>query len=86
MRNITVCIPDDVYLRARVWAAERDASLSSVVRYLLETLPGIKRSASAFPLAMPNSAPPAPNAATSAPAPSASTPAALASNPANSAF
>jgi hypothetical protein len=54
MRNITVCIPDDAYLRARIWAAERDTSVSAVVRYLLETLPGIKRSASAFPLAMPN--------------------------------
>ena len=63
MRNITVCIPDDAYLRARVWAAERDTSISAVVRYLLETLPGIKRSASAFPVSKPNPAAPTPNAA-----------------------
>src|ERR1017187_9730577 len=49
MRNITVTIPDDAYRRARVWAAERDTSLSAVVKYLLETMPGIKRSAIAFP-------------------------------------
>jgi hypothetical protein len=75
MRNITVCIPDDAYLRARVWAAERDTSISAVVRYLLETLPGIKRSASAFPISNPVSKP---NAAAPAPAPSAATSAASA--------
>ena len=37
MRNITVTIPDDVYRRARIWAAERDTSVSAVVKYLLET-------------------------------------------------
>jgi hypothetical protein len=72
MRNITVCIPDDAYHRARVWAAERDTSVSAVVRYLLETLPGIKRSASAFPVAKPDSAAPAPSAASSTSAASAS--------------
>jgi predicted CopG family antitoxin len=49
MRNITVTIPDDVYRRARIWAAERDTSVSAVVKYLLETMPGIKRSNLAFP-------------------------------------
>jgi predicted CopG family antitoxin len=49
MRNITVTIPDDVYRRARVWAAERDTSVSAVVKYLLETMPGIKRSNLSFP-------------------------------------
>ena len=49
MRNITVTIPDDVYLRARIWAAEHDTSVSAVVKYLLETLPGIRRSELAFP-------------------------------------
>jgi hypothetical protein len=49
MRNITVTIPSDSYLRARVWAAEHGTSLSAVVRYLLETLPGTPRAASAFP-------------------------------------
>ena len=51
MKNITVIVGDDVYRRARVWAAERDASLSEVVRYLLETLPGIRHAAKAFPAA-----------------------------------
>jgi hypothetical protein len=49
MRNITVTIPDDAYRRARIWAAERDTSVSAVVKYLLETLPGINRSNLAFP-------------------------------------
>jgi hypothetical protein len=49
MKNITVTIPDDSYRRARVWAAQHDTSISAVVRYLLETMPGIKRANSAFP-------------------------------------
>jgi len=49
MRNITVAISDDAYRRARVWAAQRDTSLSAVVKHLLETLPGNKRATSAFP-------------------------------------
>jgi hypothetical protein len=50
MPNLTVTIPDEAYRPARVWAAERDTSLSAVVRYLIETLPGINRSNSAFPV------------------------------------
>ena len=72
MRNITVCIPADAYLRARVWAAERDTSISAVVRYLLETLPGITRSASAFPVAKPAAAAPAAPPSATTPADSAS--------------
>jgi hypothetical protein len=60
MRNITVTIPDDAYRRARVWAAQRDTSLSAVVKHLLETLPGISRAASAFPLRNPDAANPNP--------------------------
>jgi len=55
MRNITVTIPGDACRRARVWAAQRDTSLSAVVRHLIETLPGINRSASAFQTPNPNS-------------------------------
>jgi hypothetical protein len=55
MRNLTVTVPDDAYRRARVWAAQRDSSLSAIVRYLIETLPGIDRSNRAFPI--PNSNP-----------------------------
>jgi predicted CopG family antitoxin len=60
MRNITVTIPDDAYRRARVWAAQRDTSVSEVVRHLLETLPGISRAARAFPALDPHSATPGP--------------------------
>ena len=35
MKNITVSLPDDVYRRARVRAAERDSSVSAVVREFL---------------------------------------------------
>ena len=50
MRSITVTIPDDSYCRARVWAAERNTSISVVVRRILESLPGLSRAAKAFPL------------------------------------
>jgi hypothetical protein len=51
MRNITVSVSDQAYRRARVWAAERDTSLSRVVQYLIETLPTVSRAARAFPVA-----------------------------------
>jgi hypothetical protein len=49
MKNITVAVPESTYIRARVWAAEHETSVSSVVAYLLYTLPGIKRAAAQFP-------------------------------------
>jgi hypothetical protein len=63
MRNITVTIPDDSYTRARVWAANRNTSVSAVVRFLLETLPGINSVGKAFPVHNPNliNTNPAPN-------------------------
>jgi hypothetical protein len=67
MRNLTVTIPNDAYRRARVWAAERDTSLSAVVRHLVETLPGINRAISAFPIPNRNSSSNLP--AASAPSP-----------------
>ena len=37
MKNITVSLPNDVYRRARIKAAERDTSVSALVRqFLLE--------------------------------------------------
>lgn len=37
MKNITIAVPDDVYRRARIRAAERDTSVSAMVReYLLQ--------------------------------------------------
>jgi hypothetical protein len=38
MRNITVSVDDEVYVRARVAAAERDTSLSALVKTYLEQL------------------------------------------------
>ncbi len=49
MKNITVSIPENAYLRARVWSAEHECSLSCIVTYLLETLPHIRRANSYYP-------------------------------------
>ncbi|MCP5111831.1 MAG: hypothetical protein GY953_13455 [bacterium] len=38
MKNITVSLPDDVYKHARVKAAERDTSVSALVRKFLVAL------------------------------------------------
>lgn len=38
MKNITVSVPDDVYRRARVRAAEQGRSLSAVVAEFLQRL------------------------------------------------
>jgi len=35
VKNLTVSLPDDVYRRARIKAAERDTSVSALVRDLL---------------------------------------------------
>lgn len=35
MKNITVSLPDEVYRRARIKAAERDRSVSALVREFL---------------------------------------------------
>ena len=37
-KNITVSLPDDVYRRARILAAERDTSVSALVREFLTKL------------------------------------------------
>jgi hypothetical protein len=49
MKNITVAVPESTYIRARVWAAEHQTSVSAVVAYLLHTLPETKRAAVQFP-------------------------------------
>lgn len=38
MKNITVSLPDELYRRARIKAAERDTSVSALVREFLTTL------------------------------------------------
>jgi hypothetical protein len=55
MRNITVTVSDQTYRQARIWAAQRDTSVSAVAQYLLQTLPGIARAERAFPAAKPAS-------------------------------
>jgi hypothetical protein len=50
MRNITVSVSDETYRQARIWAAQRDTSVSAIVQYLLQTLPSVTRAATAFPV------------------------------------
>lgn len=38
MKNITITVPEDVYRRARIKAAERDTSVSALVRQFLMSL------------------------------------------------
>ena len=38
MKNVTVSLPDEVYRKARIKAAERNTSLSSLVKMFLESL------------------------------------------------
>ena len=38
MKNITVSLPDGIYRRARIKAAERDTSVSALVREFLTSL------------------------------------------------
>lgn len=38
MKNITVSVPDEVYRRARIRAAERETSVSGLVREFLQRL------------------------------------------------
>jgi hypothetical protein len=38
VKNVTVSLPDDVYRRARITAAERDTSISALVRDFLMKL------------------------------------------------
>ena len=40
MKNITVSLPDEIYRRARIKAAERDRSVSGLVRDFLTALGG----------------------------------------------
>lgn len=48
MKNITVQVSESTYVRARVWAAEHQTSLSAVVAFLLQTLPETRRAAEQF--------------------------------------
>jgi hypothetical protein len=52
VKNITISLPDEVALRARIWAAEADASLSSFLCRLLteriESEAGYQRAAGDF--------------------------------------
>jgi len=49
MKNITVTVDDDTYRRARIWALERNTSISEIVRCILVTLPTRRNSQPAPP-------------------------------------
>ena len=53
MRNLTLAVHDSTYLDARIWAAHRDTTITSVVRYLLENLQSNQTASSAFPTPTP---------------------------------
>jgi hypothetical protein len=53
MKNITVTVSDQAYRNARVWAAQRETSLSRIVQYLISTLPTMARATRAFPSPIP---------------------------------
>lgn len=48
MKNITVKVTDVAYLRARVWAAEHETTVSAAVTWFLEDLPRHKGAARQF--------------------------------------
>jgi hypothetical protein len=78
-RNVTIAIDEDLYRRARVWAAERDTTLSTVVSVLLATVPTMARAAQRFPL--PGQAPASPTPAPARTPPAPQPPSAAASAP-----
>lgn len=41
-KNVTVAVDEEAYRRARLWAAENETSVSAVVNYCLEHLPGLE--------------------------------------------
>ena len=45
MKNITVTVDDETYRRARMKAAERDTSVSALVKYFLVELAGSESNA-----------------------------------------
>ena len=59
-KSIIVTVSTDAYRQARIWAAQGDTSISAVVEYLIQTLPGIARAARAFPQSPLSAAPPVP--------------------------
>jgi len=57
MPKVTFKVSETTWRRTRVWAAERDTSVSEIVQYLIENLPSLKRANRAFPLPNAKSAP-----------------------------
>ncbi len=54
MRNITVCVPEPMYRRARVYAVQHGISLSAAVPFLLENLSAVSRAVKTLLEADPN--------------------------------
>jgi hypothetical protein len=49
MKNITVTISDELYLAARIWAAQNGTSVSKLVKDFLESIPDEHGSELKFP-------------------------------------
>lgn len=49
MRNITITVDDETYRLARLWATERNTTLSAVARQIVKDLPRV-RNFRQFPL------------------------------------
>jgi hypothetical protein len=49
MKNITVSISDELYLIARIWAAQNGTSVSKLVKDFLESIPDEHGSELKFP-------------------------------------
>jgi hypothetical protein len=45
-RNVTVAVTEQAYWEARIYAAKRDKSLSSIVQFLLQHLPLLSKAVS----------------------------------------
>ena len=49
MKNITISVDDETYRRARLWAADRETSISAIVRCILTSLPARSQNRPAAP-------------------------------------
>jgi len=58
MKNITLTVPDEIYLAARIWAAQNNTSVSRLVKDFLESIPEESGSELKFPKNFPDPRPP----------------------------
>jgi plasmid stability protein len=48
VKNVTVSVPDDVYRRARLWAAKHGTTVSAMIAEYLRSIAGHRRNSSAY--------------------------------------